>query len=94
VLAKTLYPDVSDPRIARRLEKKDFQWLMWITLIKCLQAYGRAMRAEDDRMVFYVLDDKFWELLKRNWPHIPSWFKEVVPRNRWPKKYQKTEKNA
>jgi len=92
VLAKTLYPDVSDPRIMRRLEKKDFQWLMWITLIKCLQAYGRAMRAEDDRMVFYVLDDKFWELLRRNWPHIPEWFKQVVPRNRWPKKYQKKQK--
>jgi len=90
VLAKTLYPDVSDPRIARRLEKKDYQWLMWITLIKCLQAYGRAMRAEDDRMVFYVLDEKFWELLKRNWPSIPEWFKQVVPRNRWPKKYQES----
>jgi len=88
VLVKTLYPDVTDPRVAKRLEKKDFQWLMWITLIKCLQAYGRAMRAEDDKMVFYVLDDKFWELLKRNWPSIPKWFKEVVPKNRWPKKYR------
>jgi len=87
VLAKTLYPDVSDPRIAKRLERKDYQWLMWITLIKCLQAYGRAIRAEDDRMVFYVLDEKFWELVKRNWPSIPKWFKEVIPKNRWPKKY-------
>lgn len=90
VLAKTLYPDTTDEKVKRRLELKDFQWLMWITLIKCIQAYGRAIRAEDDKMVFYVLDSKFWELLIRNWKNVPEWIKEVVPKNRWPKKYRNT----
>jgi len=85
VLAKTLYPDTTDPKIRRRLENKDFHWLMWIALVKCLQAYGRAIRAPDDRMVFYVLDSQFWELIRRNWKNLPQWFKEVVPKNRWPK---------
>lgn len=89
VLAKTLYPDTTDPKVAKRLEKMDYQWLMWIALIKCLQAYGRAIRAPDDTMTFYVLDSQFWNLLKRNWKNIPQWFQEVTPANRWPKKYQK-----
>jgi len=89
VLAKTLYPDTTDPIVRRRLERGNYQWLMWVALVKCIQAYGRAIRAEDDRMVFYVLDEKFWDLLRRNWSSLPSWFREVVPKNRWPKKYSK-----
>lgn len=88
VLVKTLYPDATDPIIKRRLEKKEYQWLMWTALVKCLQAYGRAIRAEDDYMEFYVLDEKFWELVRRNWSNIPKWFKDAIPQNRWPKKYQ------
>ncbi|MEM4167694.1 MAG: helicase C-terminal domain-containing protein [Candidatus Caldarchaeum sp.] len=90
VLVKTLYPDVSDPVVRKRLEKKDYQWLMWTALVKCLQAYGRAVRAEDDRMVFYVLDEQFWSLIGRNYSKLPDWFKEVVPDERRPKKYRKT----
>lgn len=88
VLVKTLYPDATDPIIRKRLERKEYRWLMWTALVKCLQAYGRAIRAEDDYMEFYVLDEEFWELLKRNWSNIPHWFREVVPKNRWPKKYR------
>jgi Rad3-related DNA helicase len=94
VLVKTLYPDATDPVVQRRLEKKDYQWLMWTALVKCIQAYGRAIRAEDDYMEFYVLDETFWDLLKRNWPDIPKWFKEVVPLHRWPKKYRKQIQNV
>jgi Rad3-related DNA helicase len=89
VLVKTLYPDATDPIIRRRIERKDYQWLMWNALVKCLQAYGRAIRAEDDYMEFYILDEEFWELIRRNWSSLPAWFREVVPRNRWPKKYQR-----
>ncbi|MDW8086233.1 MAG: helicase C-terminal domain-containing protein [Ignisphaera sp.] len=89
ILAKTLYPDVSDARVKRRLKAKDYKWLMWTALMKCLQAYGRAIRAEDDKMVFYVLDTKFWELVRRMWKHVPQWFREVIPENRLPKTARK-----
>ena len=89
VLFKTLYPDTRDPKVAWRLEKKDFQWLMHTALVKCLQAYGRAIRAEDDYMAFYVLDSAFWELLRRNWVRLPDWFKEVVPYHRLPEYVKK-----
>lgn len=89
ILVKTLYPDVSDPRIKKRIERKDFDWLMWVALVKCLQAYGRAIRAEDDYMEFYVLDSQFWELVRMKWKYIPEWFREVIPKNRWPKSAQK-----
>jgi Rad3-related DNA helicase len=84
VLAKTLYPDTTDPVVRKRLERGDFKWLMWTTLIRCLQAYGRAIRAEDDYMEFYVLDERFWDLIRNMWKYVPSWFREVVPKNRQP----------
>ena len=82
ILAKTLFPDTTDPRIRRRIELNDFEWLNWIALAKCIQAYGRAIRAEDDYMEFYVIDEQFWNLLKRCAKHLPKWFKEVIPKNR------------
>ena len=85
VLAKTLYPDIKDPVVQKRLEEKEFRWYMWHALVRCLQAYGRAIRAPDDRMEFYVLDEKFWVLLKRMWRYVPDWFRQVVPENRLPR---------
>jgi len=93
ILAKTLYPDTTDPRIRRRIERKEFDWLMWVALVKCLQAYGRAIRAEDDYMEFYVIDDQFWELIRMRWKYVPDWFKEAVPENRWPKTARKKRTN-
>lgn len=90
VIFKTLYPDLKDKRVWYRVKNnKDFSWLMYIALVNCLQAYGRAIRSEDDEMVCYIMDSSFWELIKRKWTWLPEWFKEVVPETRWPEKYRK-----
>jgi len=94
VLFKALVPDVSDKRVAARLRRNDFKWLMIQALKESLQAYGRAVRAPDDYAKFYVLDSAFWELLRRQWKYVPDWFKEVVPWNRLPEYEKKRRKKA
>jgi len=89
IIFKTLYPDINDVRVRYRLRRNDFKWLMHVALVKCLQAYGRAIRSEDDKMVCYIMDSSFWELINRKWTKVPDWFKEVIPETRWPKKYLK-----
>jgi len=41
-----------------------------------VQAYGRAVRAPDDKGVTFVLDSNFWPLYKR--AYTPKHFKEAV----------------
>jgi Rad3-related DNA helicase len=85
VLLKTLYPDASDQRVARRLEKKEFRWYCLQAMKKTLQALGRIHRSERDVKNIYVLDAKFWALLRHWWVYVPEWFREVVPFERKPK---------
>ena len=51
------------------------------TPIPVIQAYGRAVRAEDDQARFYVVDGDFKKLVKDCWPFIPEWFKEALPKS-------------
>jgi Rad3-related DNA helicase len=48
-------------------------------MLEVIQAYGRAVRAEDDAARFYVVDGSFVELLKTTWNCIPEWFKDALP---------------
>ena len=85
ILLKTLYPDIRDKRVARRLEKKEFRWYCLQALKKSLQALGRIHRSEKDCKSIYILDAKFWALLRHWWVYVPEWFREVVPFERKPK---------
>jgi len=84
ILLKTLYPDIKDKRVARRLEKKEFRWYMFQGLKESLQALGRIHRSEEDKKNLYILDAKFWRLVRQWWKYVPDWFKEVVPFERKP----------
>jgi Rad3-related DNA helicase len=44
-----------------------------------IQAYGRAIRAEDDKARFYIVDGSFIGLLRDRWRFMPDWFKEALP---------------
>jgi Rad3-related DNA helicase len=48
-------------------------------MLEVIQAYGRAIRAEDDTARFYVVDGSFVSLVKDTWPFIPEWFKAALP---------------
>ena len=85
VLVKTPYPDISDRRVAIRLNRGEYNWYYLEAIKKTIQAYGRAVRAPDDKAVFYVLDESFRWLCKRTWQWLPKWFKEVLPTTCIPK---------
>ena len=43
----------------------DSQWYATSAIITMIQAYGRAMRAEDDSGVTYILDKSLMNLINR-----------------------------
>ena len=80
ILLKVPFPDLSDKRVRRRLELGYRQWYNNQAMLEVIQAYGRAIRAEDDEARFYVVDGSFTRLVKNCWRFIPEWFKEALPR--------------
>jgi Rad3-related DNA helicase len=79
ILFKVPFPDLSDKRVKRRLELGYRQWYSNQAMLEVIQAYGRAIRAEDDEARFYVVDGSFTKLVKDCWQFIPDWFKEALP---------------
>ena len=79
ILLKVPFPDLSDKRVKRRLELGYRQWYSNQAMLEVIQAYGRAIRAEDDEARFYVVDGSFTRLVKNCWRFIPVWFKEALP---------------
>ena len=84
VLFKVPYMNISDRRVGRRLEKKDWRWYRLEALKQVIQAYGRAVRSETDKAKFYVIDQSFIDLLKRTRRSMPNWFTEALP-EKWKK---------
>jgi ATP-dependent DNA helicase DinG len=79
ILLKVPYADLSDRRMRRRLELGHQRWYENQAMTEIIQAYGRAIRADDDKARFYVVDGNIRKLVKDCWPHIPNWFKEALP---------------
>jgi ATP-dependent DNA helicase DinG len=79
ILLKVPFPDLGDRRVRRRLELTGMQWYDSDAMLEVIQAYGRAMRAEDDRARFYVVDGSFNRLVHSCAAIIPGWFSEALP---------------
>jgi len=79
ILLKVPFPDLGDKRVKRRLEMGRHQWYDNQAMLEVIQAYGRAVRAEDDKARFYVVDGSFQRLVWKCWQFIPDWFKEALP---------------
>jgi ATP-dependent DNA helicase DinG len=79
ILLKVPFPDLGDKRIARRLEMGHRNWYQNQALLEVIQAYGRAIRAEDDKARFYIIDGSFTRLAHECREVIPDWFKEALP---------------
>jgi len=79
ILLKVPFPDLGDMRVKRRLELGYQQWYDNQAMTEVIQAYGRAVRAEDDKARFYVVDGSLPRLVGKCWQFIPDWFKEALP---------------
>ncbi|HXZ90812.1 MAG TPA: ATP-dependent DNA helicase [Candidatus Dormibacteraeota bacterium] len=79
ILLKAPFPDLGDRRVKRRLELGYRQWYQNQAMLEIIQAYGRAVRAEDDAARFYVVDGSCTDLIKNSWRFIPDWFKDALP---------------
>jgi ATP-dependent DNA helicase DinG len=79
ILLKVPFPDLGDNRVKRRLELGHREWYQNQALLEVIQAYGRAIRAEDDMARFYIVDGSFTRLARDCWEVIPDWFKEALP---------------
>ncbi len=79
ILLKVPFPDLGDNRVKRRLELGHREWYQNQALLEVIQAYGRAIRAEDDVARFYIVDGSFTRLAHDCWRVIPDWFKEALP---------------
>lgn len=80
VICKLPYPYLGDPQVAAR-RAEDPGWYEWRTCLTLVQAYGRAVRSEDDHAVTYLLDADAPAFLRRQQRRLPGWFLEAV---RWP----------
>jgi len=79
ILLKVSYPDLGDERVKRRLDLGQHKWYNNKAMLEVIQAYGRAIRAEDDKARFYIVDGSFTGLVRRCWQFMPAWFKEALP---------------
>ncbi len=79
ILLKVPFPDLGDKRVKRRLDMGRQQWYNNQAMLEVIQAYGRAVRAEDDKARFYIVDGSFQRLVGKCWKFVPDWFKEALP---------------
>ncbi len=79
VLFKVPYLDISDRRVARRLEKRDWAWYRNEAMKTVIQSYGRAVRSPEDKARYYIVDAAFIDLVQRCKKDIPKWFTDALP---------------
>lgn len=77
VICKIPYPYLGDAQIAAR-RHRDPAWYEWRTCLTLVQAYGRAVRSEDDFAVTYLLDADAPAFVRRHQQRLPAWFLEAV----------------
>lgn len=78
VLCKAPYLDTSDSRVARRLERGQWDWYHRAALQTVIQACGRVVRAPDDRGSTYLADTSLLDLFDRAATDTPPWFADQV----------------
>lgn len=77
ILCKCPFSSLVDPQISRRLEI-DPEWYQWQTVLKIIQACGRAVRSDTDWAFTFILDRVFLSLFERNSYMFPEWFIEAI----------------
>jgi len=78
ILAKVPWPDLGDPWVQARNARMGEAWMARDVARSITQAYGRAVRSEDDWADFIILDEGFHAFYGRNKDLFPAWFREAV----------------
>lgn len=80
MLAKALFPNMRDRRTKFRVTERDeWGWYETQAAIQIEQAYGRAVRSEDDYATFYILDKSGLDLINRNGDDLfHNWFLDAM----------------
>lgn len=82
IVAKLPFPDRSDPqRVAQGLEPLGKKLAIYDTACALIQSYGRAMRADDDWGVTYLLDSNFSWFQHAAKAYLPKWFTEAIDKS-------------
>lgn len=77
VIAKVPWPSMKDKIVKERMSR-DNRWYAWLTALKIVQSYGRAVRSKDDWATTYIIDSGFGRFFARNSRMLPVWFKEAL----------------
>jgi Rad3-related DNA helicase len=77
VIAKCPWPFLGDRQVAAKMDR-DPEWYDMETIKTLIQATGRAVRADDDHAVCYVLDSDFIRLWDRCRHMFPRWWTDAL----------------
>jgi Rad3-related DNA helicase len=78
ILAKMPWPDLGDPWVQARNSTMGDAWMHREVARSIAQAYGRAVRSEQDWANFVILDEGFEAFYRRDKAMFPTWFREAV----------------
>lgn len=78
IICKVPYPSFKDnPQLEARMQISE-GYYDWLTSLKIVQSYGRAIRSEDDYADTYIIDSDFIWFSKKAEKLLPKWFKEAI----------------
>ena len=79
ILTNQPNPNMGDNQINKRVtENKDWKWYFYQAAMDLQQAYGRGVRHESDACDFYVLDNRFDDLLRKYSDLFDEYFLEAI----------------
>lgn len=59
-------------------QEQDPRWYDWRTAVRCIQSWGRSVRARDDYAKTYILDGNFRDFYNRNQDFFPDYVEEAM----------------
>ena len=84
IIAKYPYDYLGDPWIKLNVDRSQ-KWYARRSILRVVQASGRAVRGVGDWANTYIIDSEFDRAIKYNSELFPDWFKEsIIPRSEIP----------
>ncbi len=78
IICKVPYPSFKDnPQLEARM-KLSQGYYDWLTSLKLVQSYGRAIRSETDYADTFIIDSDIHWFMEKADKMLPTWFKEAI----------------
>lgn len=78
IICKVPYPGLgANPQLRRRMEL-DGNYYQYLTALKLVQSYGRAIRSNTDKAKTYILDSGFERFYSESAKMLPKWFRDAI----------------